>query len=917
MSRLKRPPLALAIRLSTLVPATLVLAVTASGAPGDADPGFGGDGKVLTNVGTAPGTGSVELGGIAAVAVQADGKLVVAGGRGTVPGDSDFALARYNPNGSLDPTFGEDGFVHTNLGRDSTANDIALQPDGRIVAAGTVGDTLVSDDFALVRYQADGSLDPSFGGGDGIVRTDGPDGPTAATDSGRAVALQADGRILLAGGSDSHFAVLRYDAAGVLDAAFGGGDGIVTTEIAAGSSDVANDIAVRNSDGTIVAAGFTTGASDTNDFAVARYDSSGALDSSFSGNGKLSTGFGGREVARAVAIQPNGRVVVAGSRDDNDEAGEQDFALARYTTAGALDDTLAGDGTTTTDIFGDDAGFDLALQTDGKIVVAGRTVWNSEGVLVEGFAVARYTTAGAPDPSFSGDGETATAIRYRTSDEARGVALQADGKIVAAGSSGTQFALARYATDGDLDPAFDDDGKVATLAPALSVDRANAVARGPDGSVVVAGSSNADDGDGSLVLARYLPGGALDPSFGSGGVALVEGFSGATDVAIQAGGAIVVAGIYQPTFSHSDFGVIRLNPDGSPDTEFGSASTDINSGSFDYASSVVAQPDGRVVVAGSTRKAGEDDFALVRYTTTGALDTTFGGDGIVTTDISPGFGDAVAGLALQPNGRLVAGGNTGDDFAVVRYQPGGAPDLGFGENGIALRDLGATSETATGVVLQADGGIVVAGSTGFGLSQDFALAAFKAGGAPDTAFGDDGIAISDLGGQDTAADVAILGGRVLVAGTSDRDFALARFRPSGVLDPSYAGGDGVVVTDFGSRSHDTGSGLTVLPSTRVVVAGEWSGDIALLGHRGDPLPRTQITGFRLQERRRAATIRFAGQGSLGPFEFECKLDAKRYRRCSSAHTYRRLDSGGHVVKVRATDAAGRPDPTAARKRFRI
>jgi uncharacterized delta-60 repeat protein len=390
---------------------------------GGLDATFGGDGKVTTNFTTG-------FDGANAMAVQADGKIVAAG-EAAVSGGA-FALARYNPDGRLDETFGDDGKVTTNFTRRSDrAFGVAIQADGKIVAAGEAAGG--GGEFALARYNPDGTLDPTFGG-DGRVTTN----YTAHDDGASGVAVQRDGKIVAAGTafSDcdcSKFALARYEADGILDASFGDA-GKVTTPVGGWATAVA-----LQPDGDIVVAG---SAGDIfGPFAVVRYTSDGTLDRSFGGDGKVTTNMGCcEESANAVAIQPNGRIVVAGSVGPH-EYGDRPisyFALVRYRPNGALDPTFGGDGKVKTAGFG---GADaVAIQADGKIVAAGNA---GSG----GFALARYRADGTLDPTFGNEGEVTTNFTGGEYEAlAFGVAIQADGKIVAAGhaGSGGNFALARY-----------------------------------------------------------------------------------------------------------------------------------------------------------------------------------------------------------------------------------------------------------------------------------------------------------------------------------------------------------------------------------------------------------------------------------------------------------------------------------------
>jgi uncharacterized delta-60 repeat protein len=419
------------LALLRLVPAVGLLAVQlavagpAQARAGDLDPGFGTGGKVVTDF---AGLGETAH----AVAVQANGKIVAAGRTDTSDTNAlgDWALARYRTNGALDPGFGSGGKVDlgdfTGNDADDLVNALAIQPsNGRIVAAG-----VAANNWALARFRHDGTLDASFGTGGKVT---GPFGGQA-----RALAVQADGKLVAAGNVSSDFAVARYNPNGTLDASFGT-DGVVTT----GFGDFfaqANAVAVQ-SDGKIVAAGHTGSAA----FAIARYNRDGNLDATFGSGGIVTTAFGGFfEQANALVIQSNGKLVAAG---ENFGAAAT-FALARYNPNGTLDATFGSGGKVTTD-FGSQFSTAAALvvQADGRLVAAGDADAGPDGTAV--FALARYRTNGTLDPGFGSGGKVTTDFG-EGNDVLRGLARQADGKLVAAGGfddngfGGTDFALARY-----------------------------------------------------------------------------------------------------------------------------------------------------------------------------------------------------------------------------------------------------------------------------------------------------------------------------------------------------------------------------------------------------------------------------------------------------------------------------------------
>ena len=274
-----------------------------------------------------------------ALVLQRDGKIVVVGYRSPGGEDSEFALARYRPNGTLDSSFGTGGKVTTAFG---FANAAALEPDGRIVAVGGILVNRPDFDFALARYTASGALDSSFGSGGKVTTTFGP-----TADLAQALALQPDGRIVVAGSSgfpqqrDDAFALARYDANGTLDSGFGAG-GRVTTRFTTPGDDTARAVFLQP-DGKIVAVGsnFVAAREGSSDFALARYDARGVLDRSFGSGGKVTTSFGtGSDFANAGVLQPDGKLVAAGYTYVGGVAGRSYFALARYGVDGALDESF-------------------------------------------------------------------------------------------------------------------------------------------------------------------------------------------------------------------------------------------------------------------------------------------------------------------------------------------------------------------------------------------------------------------------------------------------------------------------------------------------------------------------------------------------------------------------------------------------
>lgn len=378
-----------------------------------------------------------------AVALQPDGKIIAAG-HSVVAGQGAIALVRYNADGSLDSasgSFGSGGIVRTVVGSDGAeAVAVAVQADGKIVVAGTLLTANVSGKgIVLLRYNANGTLDTSFGTpGTGIVtQAIGTGSDTAAA----ALALQpavlpANVKIIVAGhaltNTNTDIVLLRYNLDGTPDLTFGG-TGLVTTALSSNAAALA--VQVQPADGKIVAAGSVGKLSDFSmDAVLLRYNSTdGSLDATFGVGGIVQTDIGsGNNFANSIVLQPDGNIVVAGHANVNFSANTSDIALLRYSAAGALETTFGApgqNGKVVTDLGGFDNAFSVALQADLKIVVSGNT-----SSAVTSVAVLRYNADGTLDTGFGSGGLVATsATGPSTIASGNAVLVQADGSIVVAG----------------------------------------------------------------------------------------------------------------------------------------------------------------------------------------------------------------------------------------------------------------------------------------------------------------------------------------------------------------------------------------------------------------------------------------------------------------------------------------------------
>lgn len=416
---------------------------------------------------------------IRGIALQPDGKIIVAGVSAVDSSRSDFALARYNTNGSLDTSFSGDGIVTTNIAKRISSTDwvrgVAIQPDGKIVAVG-YSVTYGSDAYAvaIVRYNPNGSLDTSFSS-DGIVTTE----DSSRNLFGHSVLLQTDGKIVVAGSanlSNRYTAgygtlLMRYNSDGSIDTSFAYNGILIDTSTKGVGG------AALQSDGKIL----VTGANDNGNYlssslALARYNSNGSLDTSFSGSGIVNTEIGSEvgssNSGSSIALQADGKILVAGAAQSG--YGSSDFSLVRYDSSGSIDYSFSGDGIVTTDFSAEaDYAYSVTVQADGKILVVGQSTYaraDTEpfpGLYSGGntdFALVRYNNDGSIDAGFANDGKLTTDFN-KLVDTAYSIAVQTDGRILVAGSSflhvpedtsggRTDFAVARYTSNGILDIAF-------------------------------------------------------------------------------------------------------------------------------------------------------------------------------------------------------------------------------------------------------------------------------------------------------------------------------------------------------------------------------------------------------------------------------------------------------------------------------
>jgi uncharacterized delta-60 repeat protein len=667
---------------------------------GNQDITFGNRGTVITRFGP--------LGRFfnyaSAVAIQGDGRIIVAG-RVVTPSASNsvsLGLVRYNPDGSLDVSFGSSGMVISPFPA-SAPQGISLQADGKIIVAFLT---------TLARYNSDGSLDSSFGSG----------GTTAVSFGVQGVAVQADGKIIAVGFTAQSFAVARYDPSGTLDPNFGSG-GVVTTKFGTNSVDGARTV-VFQPGGKIVVGGTSTSfppsAPSVSAFALARYNNDGSLDGSFGSGGKLTIS-SESDTLSSLALQADGKIVAGGGSISTLGADNylRHFTVVRYTSDGGLDTSFGTQGKAT--------GVSLSvsgsvlIENTGRIVLAG-TVGNPP---VQNFSLLGLTSSGVQDTTFGTAGQVITTFIGPVPITPAVVLVQPDGKPVIASTVGfvdKAFALTRYNADGSLDTAFGNGGRVITNFDDPSGASVTGAILLSDGKIFVTGNSA-----GKLVLARYNSDGQLDTSFGMGGT-LTTNFIGTPfgggPIVVQPDGKIILGLGLEGTGGSPT--VLRLNPDGSQDPGFLVSVSNVRASSG--VPGLVLQPDGKIIICFATSNSGAG--ALVRFNANGGLDTAFGSGGITMTGVE-------GRISIQADGRIVVAGErlAPDEVtqvsAVERFFSNGNPDTTFGIGGEILPAIDLAGASAIDFVVQPDNRIVLASRT---TSGSFAVARFDPNGSLDATF---------------------------------------------------------------------------------------------------------------------------------------------------------------------------------------
>ncbi|MBL8299593.1 MAG: Ig-like domain repeat protein [Rhodanobacteraceae bacterium] len=900
--------------------ATSALMASTLNPSGDLDTSYDSDGKVQHNFGTVLVPADSR-----ALVVQPGGKIVVGGGSNNGL-YKDYVLTRLNTNGTIDPSFGDGGVTQTDMGFDDRILAMAQNVAGTRFCGGGISGAL----FGVACYSANGLLDTAFAAPNGFVRENAPAGVNGGSNVGRIEGMTFDrnGRLVAVGWGDfpsgRDWVIRRWNSDGSGDSSFGN-QGWVTVDH--GGSDRAFDVAIipgaSIAQDIIVVTGTRTTTPNRAVITLLKMDGS-LYTTSNQITGTTGKGYfepGGMTQFRGVAVQSdNDHVVVTGQGNG--------FLVARYSLSTAGAQVSANLGTD-----GNDVGFrariatvggnervyvsgtrnsgvdfdvarlplnlgaaeyntgtslspqsdfaqDLAVDTsNGFVTVAGTTQGNLNTI-----AVTRYTAAGVLDTNFATDGAYYAAITGGSTDESKAFAVQADGKMIVAGttfnSSGDyDLLVTRINSDGTRDSAnwanatagWDTRGFVASSAESVSP---NSVAIDSNGKAVVVGGTSGT-GFTDYFAVRYNANGTLDTGFDSDGI--VRGNWGTNSlgkvVAIDASNNVIVGG--EITLNGS-FKFSRLAAsNGAVDNSFGTSGTatvDIVAGQSDVLKAMAIDPGGKIVAAGSCFTGGGSGrfkICLARLNSNGTLDNGFDGDGKVLHNVAGLDSFDLRSMQLLPDldtpsttdYKIVVGGQYIQDspsqskWLVARFNMDGSADTSFGTNGYRSFTAGPSTYigAANSVALQHDEKIVVFGESsapdtqnpGFFLFRQITLARLNWDGSLDTTYGDNGFRYATQGSDPGEAyqgyiypqSNSVLKGRAIAANfIIAGDFAFTRYRE----DPAPLSGAGtpdlVAASDSGRSNTDNITNDTTPTFSGSCSEGE---TIYLLVNGANTQPRTR------------------------------------------------------------------------------
>jgi uncharacterized delta-60 repeat protein len=804
----------------------LLSAIFAFAQSGEIDTSFGINGKVITGIGS---NNNWAYG----IAIQPDGKFIVGGTYVSSNGDNDFALSRYNIDGSLDITFGTGGRVVTDFldygNNYSYIHSVLVLPNGKIIVFGTTGRQGFTPQSAVVRYAGNGSIDTGFGNNGKIVSNLFP-----YSINGSKMAVQPDGKLIITSEKiydadpNYYIGVERYTEDGVLDTSFGT-NGVAVAGFGNGRS-IASSI-VLQPDGKIVVSA-TYNQSAIFNMSITRFNGNGTLDTSFDSDGKVTTSFGPGTSGESMQafLKPDGKIIIAGAVYNTNA---RYFGVVQYNNNGSLDTTFDSDGKAWYAFAGEtdySSISSVTRQADGKFLVICKPT--DYGATTSDFVVRRYNANVTIDTDFGVNGRIQTSLINGYS-EAQSAAVAPNGEIFVAGkilygqfNNTSEFAIAKYSSNGNLEPALDGDGKLTTTFEKDN-DRIKKILVLPDDKFIAVGTSAYRQANNAritnIALSKYNSDGTPDTAFGNSGKILSNFDNHRNSVitaALQADGKIVVINVYWIT--ENVYEIIRYNADGSLDTQFG------NNGKIVLpfmATAIVCQPDGKLVVAGDV----SNNIIVIRYNSNGTPDTGFGSSGTALITLAT-FHLGSVSMALQPDGKilisdttLMASIDTPTTFGIARINQDGSLDTAFGNNGKVTTIINDGCYPYATFV-QPDGKIIVAGKSVAGGSY-FSSVRYLTNGDVDITYGNNGITSYFLSTDYREVNAIHLqsDSKLLAVLTKynqpleSYNFKIMRYNPDNTHDGEFGGSEGIEMSFY--SGYDEAFAIGLQSDSKIIVAG--------------------------------------------------------------------------------------------------
>lgn len=751
---------------------------------GSKDNSFGGDGIVTTDI-------SGDFDQLIAATLLPSGKILVAGSGTT------SVIVRYLSDGTIDPSFATAGKLFIQDAAGYTITDLSIQSDGKFVVSASMD---FSPDYRVYRFLSTGLPDNTFAG-IGLVQAT-ISGYEAITTT--AVAVQPDGKIIVAGTifdmNGDYLITIRLTNSGILDNSYGLSQhpGMAITD-AGPAWDEVKEVLIQQ-DGSVLLGGYGYDLGAAMQYTVIiRYTANGITDTGFDGDGILRIG---HEInffsLGKIKLNTSGQLMLTGIVRHS--SGTYVVALARFNAAGQWDNSFGTKGILSMPSTGySQLGVCLLLLSDGHMIVSG---FEDTGLNFRAM-VMNIQPGGLPEPTFDGDGTAVIPMGNASGDDrATAIIITAGDKPLVAGNynKGLENSgfLYRFTADGGTDLGFGHNGRV-NLHGSFSTIIYSMVQQ-PDGKILAAGTYYDLLEGANMLLCRFFSDGKIDSSFGTNGRVVQPlsnpgGFDQAYSIVLQSNGKIIVLASSQGFFQAQHY-LMRFTANGVLDTTFGTGGKteldfniqdDPNAG---FMQRIAVQADDKIVVVGAKEEFSGNNVAVRRYLSNGLIDMSFNAGNLVSTDFFGGD-DIGYAVTIQPDGKIIVAAEiyqapTGYAVGLVRYLSNGSRDLSFdGDGKVTAPAEASTFYIPSSLIVQSDQKILVVATKSFFSDSKLVVARWNAAGVPDASFGTNGISvISSYGdGKDFATGMALQSnGKILISGYgvsgNQEDFFIYRLENS-------------------------------------------------------------------------------------------------------------------------------------------